>query len=100
MITTLQIVEVKVRLHCKACENTVRRSLSKMKGVTCVEIDVISNKIRVMGYVDRKAVVKAIWKTGRKAELCQTWPSSPSCHREESRPRRHGCSCIIPKCVL
>ena len=29
----LQVVELKVRLHCKACEKAVRRALCKIKGM-------------------------------------------------------------------
>ncbi|GMY35208.1 pentatricopeptide repeat-containing protein At4g31070, mitochondrial [Fagus crenata] len=79
----MEVVELKVRLHCKACEKAVRRALCKIKGVTCVEIDVVLSKITVLGYVDHKEVVKAVRKTGRRAEV---WPSS--CRREE--PRQAG----------
>ncbi|KAF8400132.1 hypothetical protein HHK36_013428 [Tetracentron sinense] len=50
----MEVVELKVRIHCKACEKAVRKSLCKIKGVRCVEIDVILNKITVMGYLERK----------------------------------------------
>ncbi|KAJ0965281.1 hypothetical protein J5N97_026419 [Dioscorea zingiberensis] len=68
VLTTL-VVELKVNLHCKACEMSTRKVLSKLKGVTCVDIDVVSNKVMVMGYVDQKAVIKAVQKTGRRAEV-------------------------------
>ncbi|KAB1995001.1 hypothetical protein ES319_D13G131800v1 [Gossypium barbadense] len=51
----MEVVELKVRLHCKACEKAVRKSLLKINGVKCVEIDMTSSKITVLGYVDRKA---------------------------------------------
>ncbi|XP_010278474.1 PREDICTED: heavy metal-associated isoprenylated plant protein 20-like [Nelumbo nucifera] len=69
----LQMIVLKVRLHCKACEKAVRKALWKIKGVKCVEMDVITSKITVLGYVDSKVVIKAIRKTGRRAEV---WPSS------------------------
>ncbi|XWS64457.1 hypothetical protein CRYUN_Cryun05aG0005500 [Craigia yunnanensis] len=98
MNNTMEVVEFKVRLHCKACEKAVRKSLLKINGVKCVEIDKISSKITVLGYVDHKAVVKAIHKTGRRAE---TWPSiSASYHREDYFSPRlpKGFGCIIPRC--
>lgn len=62
-------------------------------GVRCVEIEATLKKIRVLGNMDSKAVVKAVRKTGRRAEL---WTSS-SCHyrrvEEEDdppTPRRNG----------
>ncbi|CAK7345843.1 unnamed protein product [Dovyalis caffra] len=71
----MEVMELKVHLHCKACEKAVRKSLCKIKGVKCVQIESISNKITVMGYMDKKVVVKAIWKTGRRADVL---PSSSS----------------------
>jgi hypothetical protein len=65
--------------------------ISSITGVTCVEIDVVLSKITVLGYIDRKEVVKAVRKTGRRAEV---WPSS--CRWEE--PRQAGrFGCIIPR---
>ncbi|KAL5974239.1 hypothetical protein ACLOJK_030903 [Asimina triloba] len=66
----LQVIELKVRLHCKACEKS---QFGSFAGVTCLEIDAKISKITAMGYVDRKAVIKAIRKTGRRAEA---WKSS------------------------
>ncbi|OMO86306.1 hypothetical protein CCACVL1_09654 [Corchorus capsularis] len=94
----MEVVEFKVRLHCKACEKAVRKSLLKINGVKCVEIDMKSSKITVLGYIDRKAVVKAIHKTGRRAE---SWPtSSVSCPRDDYFSPRlpKGFRCIIPRC--
>ncbi|KAE8056085.1 hypothetical protein FH972_012883 [Carpinus fangiana] len=91
----MEVVELKVRLHCKACEKAVRKALCKIKGVTCVEIDVVLNKITVLGYIDRKVVVKAVRKTGRRAEV--VWPSSSSCHWEKPRSLATGFGCIIPR---
>ncbi|RVW94120.1 Pentatricopeptide repeat-containing protein, mitochondrial [Vitis vinifera] len=72
-IAMLEVIELRVRLHCKACEKAVRKALCKTKGVRCVEIDVTLNKISVMGYVDSKRILKVIRKTGTRAEL---WSSS------------------------
>ncbi|XP_058114361.1 heavy metal-associated isoprenylated plant protein 45-like isoform X2 [Magnolia sinica] len=74
----MEVVELKVRLHCKACEKSVRKALCKLKGVTCVEMDVMMNKITVLGYIDRKAVVKAVRKTGRRAEAWASCGQDPS----------------------
>ncbi|XP_059636721.1 heavy metal-associated isoprenylated plant protein 28-like isoform X1 [Cornus florida] len=91
----MQVIELKVRLHCKACEKSIRKTLGKIKGVTCVEIDLVLNKITVLGYVDRKIVIKAVRKTGRRAEV---WPSKSSC-RGRQQPRG-GFGCIIPRWVF
>ncbi|KAH0994243.1 hypothetical protein GBA52_005726 [Prunus armeniaca] len=71
-------------------------------GVRCVEIDVISNKITVLGFMDRKMIVKAVRKTGRRAEV---WPSSPPsasilskscCPAREQPISPSGFRCILP----
>ncbi|KAK8620740.1 hypothetical protein V6N13_067205 [Hibiscus sabdariffa] len=101
-MNTMEVVEFKVRLHCKACEKAVRKSLLKINGVKCVEIDMVSAKITVLGYVDRKAVVKAIHKTGRRAEAWRpsASASAAAAHRRDENfsPRLpKGFSCIIPR---
>lgn len=48
-------------------------------GVRCVEIEATLKKITVLGNMDRKAVVKAVRKTGRRAEL---WTSSSRHYRQ------------------
>ncbi|XP_059636722.1 heavy metal-associated isoprenylated plant protein 28-like isoform X2 [Cornus florida] len=84
----MQVIELKVRLHCKACEKSIRKTLGKIK-------DLVLNKITVLGYVDRKIVIKAVRKTGRRAEV---WPSKSSC-RGRQQPRG-GFGCIIPRWVF
>ncbi|XP_050219243.1 heavy metal-associated isoprenylated plant protein 28-like [Mercurialis annua] len=93
---SMEAVELRVRLHCKSCEKTVRKALCKIKGVKCVQIDNVSNRITVMGYMERKVVVKTVWKTGIRAELL---PSSH--HLDLPSPRLStGFRCIIPKCSI
>ncbi|KAH7572473.1 hypothetical protein JRO89_XS04G0261800 [Xanthoceras sorbifolium] len=93
----MEVVELKVGLHCKRCEKSVRQALTQITGVKCVETDLESNKIRVLGYMNRKVVVKAIQKTGRKAEVLL---SSSSSRRDELQSPRlpRGFRCIIPRC--
>ncbi|XP_057993732.1 heavy metal-associated isoprenylated plant protein 20-like [Hevea brasiliensis] len=96
IIIIKQVVELKARLHCKACEKAVRKALCKIKGVRCVQIDSKSNKITVLGYMETKVIIKAIRKTGQKAEAL------PSSHPYEAPSPRlpTGFRCIIPRCGL
>ncbi|KAI5074404.1 hypothetical protein GOP47_0010365 [Adiantum capillus-veneris] len=67
----MELVELLVRMDCKGCERKVRKQLSKLKGVDSVEIDIRMNKVTVLGYVDRRKVLKAVRKTGKRAEFWQ-----------------------------
>lgn len=127
-----QVVELKVRLHCRACEKAVRKALCRIKGthawhwwyihnicimyyvcmvnlnymnftgVRCVEIDVTSNKITVLGFMDRKMIVKAVRKTGRRAEVWPSYPPATSilskscCPAREQPTSPSGFRCILP----
>lgn len=70
-------------------------------GVKCVEMDMVLNKIRVLGYVDQGVVVKSIQKSGRKAVVlsssCSSIRSSWQLQEGQS-PRLPSCyRCIIPR---
>ncbi|CAI0553425.1 unnamed protein product [Linum tenue] len=119
----MEVVELKVRLHCKACEKTVRKALCNLKGVRCVQIDrgsssspssssSIASKITVMGYMGRKEVVRAVLKTGRKVQLLLPPPAAAAAMApmmsitddrimEAASPKlpRGGFRCIIPQCA-
>jgi len=72
---SLQMVEMQVRMDCGGCERAVRNAL-KIKGVDSVEIDLQQQKVTVMGYVDRNKVLKAVRRSGKKAEFW-TYPYEP-----------------------
>lgn len=62
-------------------------------GVRCVDINVRMNKIIVLGHLnDTNVIVKALRKTGRRAEVL---PSSYS-GRSEEPPMRTGFRCLLP----
>ncbi|CAL5068727.1 unnamed protein product [Urochloa decumbens] len=63
-------IELKVYMHCDACERKVRRTINKVEGVEAVEIDREENKVTVTGDFDPEKVVKKIKKkAGKKAEI-------------------------------
>ncbi|CAL5016076.1 unnamed protein product [Urochloa decumbens] len=63
-------IELKVYMHCDACERKVRRTINKVEGVETVEIDREENKVTVTGDFEPEKVVKKIKKkTGKKAEI-------------------------------
>uniref|UniRef100_A0ACD5ZVF1 Uncharacterized protein n=1 Tax=Avena sativa TaxID=4498 RepID=A0ACD5ZVF1_AVESA len=64
----LQVVVMKVAIHCQGCAGKVRKHISKMEGVTSFSIDVESKKVTVMGHVSPAGVLESISKV-KKAEL-------------------------------
>ncbi|XP_010540508.1 PREDICTED: heavy metal-associated isoprenylated plant protein 20 [Tarenaya hassleriana] len=70
------IVELDVHIDCEGCENRVRRTLQKLKGVQDVQIDMKLQKVTVTGWAEEKKVLKAARKTGRRATLWQ-YPYNP-----------------------
>ncbi|XP_024967673.1 heavy metal-associated isoprenylated plant protein 28 [Cynara cardunculus var. scolymus] len=65
----MAIIELQVHVDCAGCENKIRKSLQKLKGVENVEIDMGLQKVTVTGYADEKKVLKTVRKTGRRAEI-------------------------------
>eukprot|EP01018_Ginkgo_biloba_P012091 Gb_21296 [translate_table: standard] len=100
---SLQMVELQVRMDCGGCERAVRNAL-KIKGVDSVDIDLEQQKVTVTGYVDRNKVLKAVRRSGKKAEFW-TYPYQPgnnyhplrndyyrdlNVYRETYNYRKHG----------
>ncbi|CAN6466207.1 unnamed protein product [Victoria cruziana] len=67
----ISTVELLVHMDCDGCEKKIRKTISKMNGVDSLDIDFGQQKVTVTGYVDRRKVLKAVRRTGRKAEF---WP--------------------------
>ncbi|KAG8082570.1 hypothetical protein GUJ93_ZPchr0014g46660 [Zizania palustris] len=63
-------LELKVYMHCDACERSVRRTVKNIDGVEKVELDREENKVTVTGDFEPEKVLKKIKKkTGKKAEI-------------------------------
>ncbi|XP_078441399.1 uncharacterized protein LOC144711319 [Wolffia australiana] len=67
----LQVVVMKVSIHCEGCAGKVRKLLSKMDGVTSVRIDLDEKRVTVQGHVSPAAVLESVCRV-KRAEL---WPS-------------------------
>ncbi|KAF8369464.1 hypothetical protein HHK36_018456 [Tetracentron sinense] len=64
------VVEFKVSMHCKACERTVAKTLSKFKGVEKFTTDMTRHKVIVTGHINPEKVLKKLKKkTGKKIEI-------------------------------
>ncbi|RWR86169.1 heavy metal-associated isoprenylated plant protein 26 [Cinnamomum micranthum f. kanehirae] len=63
-------VEFRVSMHCKACERSVVRALSKVKGVETITIDMNNHKAIATGQIKpEKALKKLKKKTGKRVEI-------------------------------
>ncbi|KAK9093701.1 hypothetical protein Scep_025170 [Stephania cephalantha] len=68
----LQTVELKVRMCCTGCERVVRNAILKLRGIDSIEINLEMEKVTVIGYVDPNKVLKAVRRSGKRAEF---WPN-------------------------
>ncbi|KAK8934801.1 hypothetical protein KSP39_PZI014495 [Platanthera zijinensis] len=64
----LQVVVMRVSIHCQGCAGKVSKHISKMEGVTSFSIDVESKRVTVMGHVSPAGVLQSISKV-KKAEF-------------------------------
>ncbi|KAL3727466.1 hypothetical protein ACJRO7_032228 [Eucalyptus globulus] len=66
------VVEFRVSMHCNACERTVARTISKIKGIEKFSTDMNQHKVVVTGRIDPKKVLKKLKKkTGKKVEILE-----------------------------
>ncbi|KAM0859227.1 hypothetical protein ACQ4PT_047339 [Festuca glaucescens] len=79
-------VDVRVYMHCDACERSVRRTIKKIDGVETVEVDRDENKITVTGdFKAHKLLKKIKKKTGKTAEILVPEPEvNEEEHQEEA----------------
>ncbi|GKA70206.1 heavy metal-associated domain, HMA containing protein [Tanacetum coccineum] len=67
----IEVVVMRVSIHCQGCAGKVKKHLSKMEGVTSFSIDLENKMVTVMGRVSPLAVLESMSKV-KKAEL---WPN-------------------------
>ncbi|GLT42023.1 hypothetical protein SLA2020_160470 [Shorea laevis] len=60
------VAEFNVSMHCNACERTVAKIISKLKGVEKFTTDMNRDKVVVTGKIDPKEVLKKLKKKTRK----------------------------------
>ncbi|XP_078432689.1 uncharacterized protein LOC144704227 [Wolffia australiana] len=67
----IQVVVLRVSLHCQGCAGKVKKHISKMEGVTSFSVDLEAKRVTVKGHVSPERVLESVSKV-KKAEL---WPS-------------------------
>ncbi|XP_010279117.1 PREDICTED: heavy metal-associated isoprenylated plant protein 22-like [Nelumbo nucifera] len=75
----MTVVEIRVHMDCAGCESKIKKALQKIQGVDEVDIDIAMQKVTVTGWAEQKKVLKAVRKTGRRAELWP-YPYNPEYH--------------------
>ncbi|KAI8012667.1 Heavy metal-associated isoprenylated plant protein 19 [Camellia lanceoleosa] len=64
------VVEFNVSMHCNACERTVAKTISKIKGVEKFVTDMRRHRVIVTGRVNPDKVLKKLKKkTGKRVEI-------------------------------
>ncbi|KAK7246759.1 hypothetical protein RIF29_41629 [Crotalaria pallida] len=64
----MEIVELKVEM-VGIHEKKLRKCLSKLKGIEKVEVDGNSQKVVVTGYAHKNKILKAVRRSGLKADF-------------------------------
>ncbi|XP_074284348.1 heavy metal-associated isoprenylated plant protein 24-like [Silene latifolia] len=68
-------VNLKVtRIDCEGCALKIKKTLSGLKGVKSVDVDMKTQKVTVTGFVEPKKVLAAAQATKKKVEI---WPYVP-----------------------
>ena len=56
-------------MTCEGCVNAVKRTLSRVPGVTSVQVDLAAGRARVEGEADAARLIEAVEKAGYEAGL-------------------------------
>jgi copper chaperone CopZ len=67
-------------MTCSSCVNAVTRTLSRVPGVTSVDVDLDAGQARVIGNASPEDLVSAIEKAGYGARLARSENSAEKSH--------------------
>ncbi|BBG93238.1 Heavy metal transport/detoxification superfamily protein [Prunus dulcis] len=86
------VAEFSVSMHCNACERTVAKTLSKLKGVEKFTTDMNKHKVVVTGKMDPQKVLKKLRKkTGKKVEIVVDKEEKPNDASDEGNLAKPNC---------
>ncbi|XP_073119547.1 heavy metal-associated isoprenylated plant protein 19 [Henckelia pumila] len=64
------VAEFRVSMYCNACERSVAKAISKIKGVEKFMTDTKNHRLKITGRIDPQKVMKKLKKkTGKSVEL-------------------------------
>ncbi|KAJ3671080.1 hypothetical protein LUZ60_008506 [Juncus effusus] len=67
-------VELRVSMHCNGCARKIEKHISKIEGVSSIQVDLPSKKVVVTGDISPMEVMESISKVTKFAEL---WVNTP-----------------------
>ncbi|XP_072981836.1 heavy metal-associated isoprenylated plant protein 19-like [Typha latifolia] len=80
-------LELKVYMHCKACERSVMEALKRIKGIETVKVDMNLHKAIVTGQFEPRKVLKKLKKkTGKRAEIMKKNEANNKGEEEKMEP--------------
>ncbi|KAF8378032.1 hypothetical protein HHK36_029365 [Tetracentron sinense] len=83
------IVVLKVRMHCEACAQEMRKRIQRMKGVEVADPDLKSSQVTVKGVFDPPKLVEYIYKrTGKQAVILKQEPEKKE--EEKGKEEKKG----------
>ncbi|KAK9741537.1 hypothetical protein RND81_03G112600 [Saponaria officinalis] len=88
-----QIIEVeyKISMYCNACEKSIARVISKIKGVEKFVTDMIRHRVIVTGrFCPNKVLKKLKKKTGKKVSIIEREEEKDDEWEEESNEGQHN----------
>ncbi|KAL5182582.1 Heavy metal-associated isoprenylated plant protein 24 [Glycine soja] len=77
-----RVTQIQVRVDCKGCVQKIKKTLNGIHGIHDLRVDLLQQKLTIIGWADPEQVVKAIKKTKKNATICSsielTSPSKPT----------------------
>ncbi|XP_008808240.2 heavy metal-associated isoprenylated plant protein 19-like [Phoenix dactylifera] len=87
------VLELKVYMHCKACEKLVLNTLRKFKGVETVNVDMNGDKAIVTGQIEPEKILKKLRKkTGKRVEIIKRNDDNAEGNKDETFPLSGDCN--------
>nr|CAD1824986.1 unnamed protein product [Ananas comosus var. bracteatus] len=81
------LVELKVYMHCKACESLVFNTLKHSKGVETVKVDMNAHKAILTGQFEVEKILKKLRKkTGKRGEILNKIERNVDGEKDDSNP--------------
>ncbi|KAG4953252.1 hypothetical protein JHK87_038846 [Glycine soja] len=75
----LEVVEVKVGLHCDECIKKILKAIKKIEDIETYNVDKQLSKVIVTGNVTTEEVIRVLQKIGKNATPWENPQPQPNC---------------------